>query len=361
MKKLTTKIVIAMMLLLAENAAAQDPSFSQFFSSPLNINPALTGNINDKWRAISNYRSQWNGPADPYTTGTVSYDRKIFQNMPGNFVDENTRIGVGGMMMYDQVLAGGLKSNYASLNISGNIRLANKSGVEYTTGRKIRHSSKANNEGDISHRLGVGLGVIYGNKRIDVSKLSFEEQFTGNGFNTNLPTGEAALAQMKPYISVSAGIIYSIVSEKANMDIGISAFHFNKPRQTFLQDDKQYLAARYVAHGNFETYLSDLLILSTNGIYQYQGGASYFSVGGALGYLLPDNEIVINAGLWYWSKNAAVPYIGLGYGKYQFGFSYDFNTSKLNDAAIRANTFELSLILRGGTKHSNGVIPAPWK
>src|SRR4030095_6911454 len=38
---------------------AQDPSFSQFFSSPLNINPALTANINADWRLISNYRDQW--------------------------------------------------------------------------------------------------------------------------------------------------------------------------------------------------------------------------------------------------------------------------------------------------------------
>ncbi len=361
MKKLTTKMMMAMLMLLAENVSAQDPSFSQFFSSPLNINPALTGNINDKWRVISNYRSQWSGPADPYTTGTVSYDSKIFQNLPGNYVDENTRIAMGGMMMYDQVMAGGLKSNYASFYVSGNIRLKSGGGVEYTTGRRIRHSSKAANETDIEHRLGIGLGVIYGNKRIDITKLSFEEQFTGNGFNTNLPTGEGALSQMKPYISASAGLVYSIISEKTSMDIGVSAFHFNKPRQTFLQDDNQYLATRYAVHGNLETYLSDQVILSTNGIYQYQGGASYFSIGGALGYILPENEIIINAGLWYWSKNAVAPYVGFAYGKYQFGFTYDFNISKLNEAAIRANTFELSLILRGGTKHSNGVIPAPWK
>lgn len=328
----------------------------------MNINPALTGNINEKWRVISNYRSQWNGPANPYTTGTISIDNKIFQNLPENFVDENTRIGIGSMMMYDQVVGGALKSNYASFNISGNIRLASRGGYEYTTGRRIRHSSKLNNEGGADQRIGVGIGIIYGNKQFDMSKLDFEEQFTGTGFNTNLPTGEAALAQMKPYMSVSAGIIYSIVSEVSNLDVGVSAFHFNKPKQTFLQDDKQYLPTRYVAHANFETYLSDQLILNSNGVYQYQSGASYFSVGGALGYLFEQNErtVIVNAGLWYWSKNAIIPYIGFGYGNFQLGVSYDMTISKLNEAARRPNTYELSLIFRGEGKR-NGVIPAPWK
>jgi hypothetical protein len=36
----------------------------------------------------------------------------------------------------------------------------------------------------------VGFGAIYGDKNIDFSRVDFEEQFTGFGFNRNLPTGE---------------------------------------------------------------------------------------------------------------------------------------------------------------------------
>src|SRR5579864_1935838 len=71
-----------MKLLLALGLAAggtygQDPSFSQFFSSPLNINPALTAKINSRWRAISNIRDEWISPATPYATGTISFDSKV--------------------------------------------------------------------------------------------------------------------------------------------------------------------------------------------------------------------------------------------------------------------------------------------
>ena len=126
MKKLKNIFVLLFSLNIVGTTNAQDPSFSQFFSSPLNVSPALTGNINTKWRMISNYRNQWIGQNNPYTTGTASFDSKIFQNTTDNYVDENTRIGVGGMFMYDQALAGVLKSNYASFNVSGNIRIKDK-------------------------------------------------------------------------------------------------------------------------------------------------------------------------------------------------------------------------------------------
>ena len=96
----------------------QDPSFSQFFSSPLNINPALTANINADWRMISNLRDQWIGPASPYITGTVSFDRKILQNKIPNVAEKNV-IGIGGMLMFDHAMAGVVKSTYASLNTYG--------------------------------------------------------------------------------------------------------------------------------------------------------------------------------------------------------------------------------------------------
>jgi len=361
MKKIIQIKLLVILIFSFLKTTAQDPSFSQFFSSPLNINPALTANINAKWRVITNYRNQWINPSNPYTTGTISVDNKIFQDVVGNYVDENTRVGIGGMMMYDQSLAGALKSNYASFNVSGNIRLIKKEGYELN-GFKIRHNDKANNDELAEQRLGVGLGIIYGHKRLDQTKLTFEEQFVGNGFDTNLPTGETALSNMKPYLSTSAGLLYTNIKGNYNFELGIAAFHFNKPKQSFISDENQYLATRYVIHSNFETLLTNQLILNTNGIYQYQSGASYFSVGGALGYYVPtlEKEIIVNAGLWYWSDNAIIPYVGLSYENMQFGITYDATISDLRKAPRGAQTFELSFILRGKGKKT-GVIPSPWK
>jgi len=337
MKKL--KIFLYVFVLIAIQSKAQDPSFSQFFSSPLNINPSLTANINADWRAIANFRDQWISPASPYATGTISYDAKMFQKkFPG--MEEGNIFGLGGMLMYDKAMGGVVKSTYASLNMSYRVKLI---------------------DGETKHRLGAGFGAIYGHRRIDFGGIDFEEQFTGYGFNTNLPTGENSLSSMKPYFSVSTGLLYSITSANSNFDIGVSAFHVNKPKQTFLKDENQYLSMRKVIHANFETFLSQSVVLSTNAIYQSQETANYFSVGGALGYYLPNNEdFLLNAGLWYWSKNAIIPYIGIAYKDYQFGISYDVTISKLNQATEKPKTWELSLIVRGRNKPSY-VIPCPWK
>lgn len=332
-------LLLACSLQLSTFLHAQDPVFSQFFSSPLNVNPALTANINSDWRAITNYRNQWMGAQSPYVTGTISYDAKILQNKNA-FVEENNFLGLGGMLMFDRALEGVAKSTFASLNLSYNIKLV---------------------DGNSKHRLGVGFGGSYGRRSVDYSRLNFEEQYTGFGFNTNLPTGEAALSDMKAFISVNAGLTYSITNSNSNFDIGVAAFHVNKPVQTFLKDDNQRLSTRNVAHANFETYLSDRTFLNTNAIYQLQGEYRYISVGGAVGYYLGDDKApIINAGLWYWGENGFVPYVGLVYNNLQFGLSYDITTSALNEAAKKPGSIELSLILRGSREPSKSI-PCPWK
>jgi type IX secretion system PorP/SprF family membrane protein len=339
MKKIK-KAAVTLLVILSSQCYGQDPSFSQFFSSPLNINPALTANINADWRLISNIRDQWIGPASPYITGSVSFDRKIMQNkLPG--VEEGNVMGIGGMLMFDHAMGGVAKSMWASLNLSYNVKLVN--------------------EEDNMHKLGIGFGAIYGRRTVDFNRLDWEEQFTGYGFNVNLPTGEAALSNMKPYISASAGLTYSYTTEKSNIDIGAAVFHFNKPKQTFLENENQILAMRKVAHSNFETFLNEKMVLNINGIYQFQDQAKYFSIGGAVGYFLDDPDLsLLNAGVWYWSKNAIVPYVGLTYKDMQFGVSYDLTVSKLNQATRKPNTFEVSIIIRG-TKGPSGIIPCPWK
>ncbi len=337
------KLIILFCVLIVHRCYGQDPQFSQFFSSPLNINPALTAHINADWRMISNLRDQWIGPASPYVTGTVSYDKKIFQNKVPNVDNSDDNVfGIGGMLMYDHAMNGIQKSTYASANLSYNVKFA-----EGAAGK---------------HRLGLGFGTIYGRRQVDFSRLYFQNQWVGfTGFNTNLPTGESALSQMKGYFSVSTGVLYTFYSEKSNFDLGVAAYHLNKPKQTFLEDENQFVPIRKVAHANFETFLSENTVLNTNAVYQFQREAEYFSVGGALGHFVGDQQnILLNVGAWYWSNNAIIPYAGIAYGNFQFGISFDITASQLNEAARRPSTWELSLILRG-TKSPSGIIPCPWR
>src|SRR5687767_11944384 len=152
--KTMKRIVVSLVLIKCMiSSNAQDPSFSQFFASPLNINPALTANINTDWRLISNFRDQWIGPATPYVTGTLSFDKKIIHNR-NEYVGEENVLGLGGMIMVDRAFSGIVKSTYASMDISYNIKLAG--------------------EGPQAHRFGMGFGAIYGNRQMDFSRVDFE-------------------------------------------------------------------------------------------------------------------------------------------------------------------------------------------
>src|ERR1035438_3928768 len=99
-------------LLFYSGVFAQDPGFSQFFASPLTLNPALTGKFNGDLRVAGNYRNQWPSINNAFITSTVSVDGGLFKkNLP-----ETDTWGVGIMAMTDKTANGILSSNYISLS-----------------------------------------------------------------------------------------------------------------------------------------------------------------------------------------------------------------------------------------------------
>ena len=336
MQQIKNYILFFIMLFGVRNAVAQDPLFSQFFSSPFTINPSLAGHLYGDWRVLCNVRNQWSGPTDPYTTEVISFDTKLLSK----HMSKNNVLGFGAMFINDQSLGGAFKSDYASLNFSYSITL--------------------DEEGQ--QHIGAGLGAIYGYRHVDFSRLTFPEQFASEGFNANLPTGETGLTNMKSYFSTTAGLLYSYTGDNTNFDIGIAGFHFNTPRQTFANNVNEYLSPRYVIHSNLESFLNDHLILNANAIYQTQASTNFWVVGGALGYIISTDAdaTIVNAGLWYRGNDAIIPYLGLSHQALQFGITYDVTTSALNDAAISPKTWELFFIIRSPNK-ANHTIPCPWK
>src|ERR1043165_10315821 len=87
---------------------AQDPNFSQFFASPLTLNPALTGKFNGVLRVAGNYRNQWPAVNNAYITSTVSVDANILPDM----IPQTDTWGVALMAMSDRTASGILTSNY---------------------------------------------------------------------------------------------------------------------------------------------------------------------------------------------------------------------------------------------------------
>ena len=91
------------LLVICHFARAQDPIFSQFWSAPLQINPAFAGNTNSPHVAL-NYRNQWPELNNAYITYSLAYD----QFLP------SLNIGYGLSILSDEAGNGLLKTNKIS-------------------------------------------------------------------------------------------------------------------------------------------------------------------------------------------------------------------------------------------------------
>ena len=90
------KLILFVFMLCGASVMGQDIHFSQFYMSPLNLNPAMTGVMNCKNRAIVNYRNQWSQvlKGDAYNTYSISYDQKVA-------VGRSDFFGIGGTLWGD--------------------------------------------------------------------------------------------------------------------------------------------------------------------------------------------------------------------------------------------------------------------
>src|SRR5512147_7357 len=112
MKKLICTVSICLTLGLC--AMAQDPNFSQFFASPLTLNPALTGKFDGLYRIAGNYRDQWPTFNNAFVTYTVSADFGILKSR----VPEIDQFGVGFMAFSDKSGNGILSNNYGAISVA---------------------------------------------------------------------------------------------------------------------------------------------------------------------------------------------------------------------------------------------------
>lgn len=301
----------------------QDPHFSQFFSSPLTLNPALTGKFDGTVRVAGNYRNQLPTFNNAYTTSTVSVDFTILQkNLP-----ENDTWGVGLMGLTDKAAAGILKSNYFGVSTSYH---------------------KALNEDGFS-QIGLGFQAMYAQRSLDLTKLVFEDQLTSTGFDLTVPSGDIANIA-KPdvsYIDMNAGLIFTTsTTDQNNFYVGVSMYHINRPKESFTEGNLNINPRTTLSGGGYFPFATDLT-MHVSTIYQLQNKSSEFLLGGALSKSLNNDESNpsnIYAGAWLRLKDALIPYLGLEFNSIRVGASYDVNTSSLKSGSQSRGGVEISLI-----------------
>ncbi|MBP9739487.1 MAG: PorP/SprF family type IX secretion system membrane protein [Chitinophagaceae bacterium] len=316
-------IFILFFLLGCSFVQAQDPHFSQFFASPLTLNPAFTGKFNGTVRVAGNYRNQWPEINRAYVTNTASVDFQIMQKNIG-YTDT---WGVGMMAYSDASANGAVKFNYASVSTAFHKGL----------------------DEDGYSQIGVGFQATYANMLINTTSLKFEDQLTTAGFTgvtSEIFSNPAALKSN--YIDLNAGVLYTGSSnDRNNYYLGVSMYHITRPKQVFTGAN-YLLNSRTTIHGGGYFGIGSTTTLHVSALHSMQGGANETVLGTALQFNVSgegaEKPTSFYAGSWLRFKDAIIPYIGLEFDDFRFGATYDINTSSLKTASVNRGGIEISLI-----------------
>ena len=328
-------LLLAILLLVTFAANAQDPHFSQFFASPLTLNPALTGKFDGTLRVAGNYRNQWPAFNNVYTTSTLSVDFPIFKK---RLPDYDTW-GIGILALTDKAGGGVLTNNYLGVSTSYH---------------------KALDE-DGFQQLGISFQGTYGQKRLNTDNLKFEDQLTPFGFTGVTQDVFNDQNVNINYLDINAGLLFtSSTNEDNNFYIGASMYHINRPKESFKGGTWNISPRTTISAGGYFP-VAENMTLHTSGIYQIQNKATEINFGGALAIAIdPESENPSNfyIGSWYRVNDALIPYLGLEFSGLRLGATYDVNTSSLKAGSESLGGMEISLIYVKRPPGSKGI-PCP--
>ncbi len=313
MRTLAKILTFSLLLFGIYSVNGQDIHFSQYFNSPLNLNPALTGNFKGDWRIVGNFRNQLGYSAIPYRTTSVSYDRQ--------FYIDKTRVSAGLFVVNDESGDPSLKSN--KIFVSG-----------------AYHKIISNN------LLSFGLQIGYSAKR--VVENSLESTWNEPSSKYELQPGERL-----SYLDVNMGVIWQKKIGIFEPEAGIALFHVNRPKESFNNQNNR-LPARGIIHGAARANIRQNFYLKPGFFTYFMRGTKDFVIGSEAGYTFQGNLFQLRearAGV-YWrnglggKSNAMIALFGVQVRNIDINVSSDFNMSPSKVYTNNRSAFEISFVFR---------------
>jgi len=304
----------------------QDPHLSQFYHSPLSLNPAMTGLMNHDLRLSANYRAQWSSVTTPFQTIDASVDASLLVGP-----NSDDFFGVGLSITNDK--AGDTNLKATGVHLSGAFSKALTADAEHFIS------------------LGAKFGVV--NRSINSSMLTFDSQFNGETIDNTLNSGEQLERPQFTYADFSAGISWFYASNsQTKMYAGAALAHINEPDQRFLSGEPVNLYRKYTFHIGGEIGLNDELSFIPRSELLLQGPHKELNVGGLLKFnmtpdLLPEEGgMSFQLGTTHRWKDAQIAVVRFDYLQMGFSFSYDFNISGLTKASRGLGGPEIAVIYK---------------
>jgi type IX secretion system PorP/SprF family membrane protein len=212
------------LLLGLSNLKAQDPQFSQFYATSLNLAPSLAGST-DGSKVTLNYRNQWPFISNGFKTYLMSVDH-FFSRLNS---------GIGVMAMREQAGSGNLSSTYF--------------GAAYAYHIKINRNWS----------MRPGLMMNYLQRNIDFSQLVFTDQI--NSGNSTIEVVQTPKVWRLDFAS-------SVIFFNQHLWFGSTVKHLTKPNVSFLGDDMR-LGRNYSVYGGARIALKDISAAFPRGHYIY--------------------------------------------------------------------------------------------
>lgn len=323
---------------------AQDQHFTQFYASPLTLNPALTGAFNGKYRAGAIYRDQWRNALDqPYVTFSSAIDVRFDVELDSRYKDA---FAIGLMFFNDKVNGFDFSTNQIAL--SG----AFHKGINF----------------EKTQFISAGFQGALAQRNVNYENLIFDDQFNevdGFDFATaeDLPENNFTFADL----SVGLNYIYS-PSNRASFFAGVAMHHVLQPQVTFYEfndggDSK--LHAKYSAQLSASIPLSNLVSVSPRFLIASQGPHMQMNTGANFRLQVNDfGATSFHIGSWVrpvkneddsMTLDAVVMMVGFELNSVLVGLSYDLNLNSLSTK--RQGAFELSITYLG--ESDDDVIMCP--
>lgn len=330
---------LGLILALPITMSAQDIHWSQYYASPLTLNPAQTGLVNRDYRVAVNYRTQnYTVSSNPYVTGAISYDMPILTGK----LPEGDALGIGGLVFYDKAGTGALQ------NVTG--------GLSFAYHKALGHNKE--------HTVSLGAQALFVSKSINFDKLHFGDQLDPRMPGIYLPTAENFQNTDVSYPDFNVGLLYTgKLNDKSTLYGGFSYYHITRPEERFLGQSATLvdsngnsvtkLHSEYSVYFGGATQLNDYTTLFGSALYQSQGPAQEILIGAATGFILNPahrgevGNTTLYLGAWYRLNDAIIPYVGFEWTSFQLGFSYDVNVSQFQNATLSQGAYEVSLIYNG--------------
>lgn len=340
-------LITVLFLGLTVLSFAQDKHFSQFYTAPLTLNPAMSGLFEGRYKGSINYRTQWASILEnaPFTTTGAAVEGNFRLSDRGKYPD---KLGVGVAFFSDKV--GSQSFSTDQISLSGAFHKA----LDFD-GRQV---------------ISAGYQISIVQRSINFNQLTFHDQFNGlDGYTRtsqeNLPTNNITYGDM------SAGIFWSsTINDKVASYLGAGISHFNYPDASFydnpnIQPDKIFLKTTLQAGARIK--FSKQLDLEPRLIVLLQGPHTEIDGGATVRMALDDYASQnLYLGLWFRGVNdvggsmtmdAVIPMVAYRYENVQVGVSYDVNTSTLSSSTAGRGGFELSMSFIGFYENDNILCP----